>query len=200
MIIGVDAGVTDIDVADDLASALPGMVGLGAEVDEWVHTATHTVQISEPRFAVSLWWHESAPVPPESVWPVLSALAGGTLPGDPGLVATWAGAQDARTQGPETAVMGAWAAVTRVAAGVSGRVVRWPGAGRLVGPTTVSEMLSAGGMAEVEVIGEGSPAPDEVVVPGGFLRPRWRSVGAVLQVQRGRDGRLVPFESRTAPR
>jgi hypothetical protein len=193
MIVGIDAGIDAYGAADLLARQLPERLAAAGDLTG-IHTATHTVQVGDPRFAVTVFWQDVSP-PADALWAAVTAA----LP-DAGLVMTAPDAEDARTSGPELAVLGAWVAVTRIARGASGRVVVWPGAAALDGPLTVGQALAQGHIAAVEVVGGAPAGPDEIVDPLGFVRPRWRPAGCVLQVQRGPDGLLVPFERETLTR
>jgi len=194
MIIGVDAGITSYTEADALAGSLPARLSSAGDL-AGIHTATHTVQVGDPRFVVTAFWPPGAHPAGDAVWTAVLAAVPGA-----GIVLTAPQEQDARTSGPDLAVLGAWVAATRIARGLSGRVVTWPGAAELTGRMPLAEALERGGLDGVEVIGGDPAGPDETFDPLGFVRPRWRADGCVLQVQRGDDGVLVPFEPEHLPR
>lgn len=202
MIIGVDAGLGDIHVADGLARAVPDRLSLPPEVAALTSAATHTVQVDEPRFVVSVFWPVGEGPDPERTWQaLLDAVERDAIPGPAGLVLTASGEADARTAGPEHRVRGAWVAVTRVAAGTSGRLVTWPGAGRLHGRMPVAAVLREGGVSAVRGVGGVSePGTGAVVDVSGLVRPRLRPEGVVLQVQEGPGDALLPFEVDSPPR
>jgi hypothetical protein len=98
------------------------------------------------------------------------------------------------TSGPAEHVTHACLAVTAHIAARSGRVVVAPGLSDLPERLLVAELLERGVVERVEVLAGGVAAPDAVLVPRGFLRPRWSQGSLVLHVQPGAGGVLVPFE------
>ncbi|WP_430782184.1 hypothetical protein [Actinoplanes sp. G11-F43] len=88
-------------------------------------------------------------------------------------------------------------AATAAAGGRAGRAVRFPGAERLTGSLTVSEILQRSAIARVEVLGGGTADPGTVVDTGDFVRPQFRGGELVLVTTPAAGDRLVPFESRT---
>nr|WP_230416040.1 hypothetical protein [Micromonospora tarapacensis] len=76
----------------------------------------------------------------------------------------------------------------------SGRAVWYPGADRLVGTLTVGELLAAGAIERVVVLGGASAAPETPVHTRDFVRPQWQAGELVLVTMPHHRGGLAPFE------
>ncbi len=76
----------------------------------------------------------------------------------------------------------------------SGRVVRFPGGGALIGSVTF-EQLMATSIDLIQGLGGDQPDLDAVLVTRDFLRPRWQAGQLVLHVQPAAGGTWVPFET-----
>ena len=82
------------------------------------------------------------------------------------------------------------------AADRGGRAVVYPGVHRLVGTLTVAEVLAAGAIDRVEVLGGGPADPAALLDTRDFVRPQFRDGELVLVTTPAAGGRLVPFETR----
>ncbi len=196
---GVDLGPSQDAAAspDDLAHAVAEVVSHCEPADHMANAviATHTRQVGIPHFVVSVVWPAATAGPdPATLIRGLVAEIGNALPATSGIVITWPGGPDPATAGDRSAVVGAWTAVTRAAAGDSGRIAVFPGEQRLRGVMSVAEVVAASGIDRVADV-SGSVLDDSVLIDTmGFVRPRWRAHRMVLQIQRGPDGLAIPFE------
>ncbi len=124
----------------------------------------------------------------DSVWPLLRAAVAAVGLADPALVL------GPHVAGPVAHHAHARAAVTAHQARASGRVVIAPGLSGLPERLPVAHFVAGGAVDRVDVLAGGEAAPEAVLVPRGFVRPRWSQGVAVLHVQPGAGGVLVPFE------
>lgn len=76
----------------------------------------------------------------------------------------------------------------------SGRAVRYPGVGGLVGTLTVGELLARSAIDEVIVLGGDSPAAETLVDTRDFVRPEWRDGRLTLIAAAAGPGLIAPFE------
>ena len=124
----------------------------------------------------------------DSVMPALRAAVAAAGLAEPTLVL------GDHTSGPAEHVPHARAAVTAHLARTSGRVVVAPGLADLPERLLVAELVDRTAVDRLEVLAGGAAGPDDVLVPRGFVRPRWSQGSLVLHVQPGAGGVLVPFE------
>jgi hypothetical protein len=81
------------------------------------------------------------------------------------------------------------------ASGTGGRAVDFPGKARMTGVMTVADVLAAGAVERVVVLGGGPPPdPDTEVDTRDFVRPQWIDGRLTLLTQPAGGGRLAPFE------
>jgi hypothetical protein len=80
-------------------------------------------------------------------------------------------------------------------AGTGGRAVDFPGRAAMTGVMTVAELLAAGAVERVTVLGGGGPPdPEAEVDTKGYVRPLWMDGRLTLVTQPAAGGRLAPFE------
>ena len=81
------------------------------------------------------------------------------------------------------------------ASGTGGRAVTFPGRTAMVGVMTVAELLSAGAIERVAVLGSSAhPDPATEVDTLSYVRPQWMNGSLTLLTQPANGGRLAPFE------
>ncbi|GIF55289.1 hypothetical protein [Asanoa iriomotensis] len=81
------------------------------------------------------------------------------------------------------------------AAGTAGRAVVFPGQDRMTGVMSVADLLAAGAIDRIRVLGSAAPpAPSTEVDTLGYLRPQWMDGRLTLLTQPANSGRLAPFE------
>jgi hypothetical protein len=95
--------------------------------------------------------------------------------------------------GPSDFRSGARAAVEQARRGEGGRAVRFPGQDRLAAPLHVNEVPLVSSVHAL-LPAAGVLAPDAVLDPGGYLRPRFVAGRLVLDVRPGPGGTVVPVE------
>ncbi|MGI8332453.1 hypothetical protein ACRYCC_20980 [Actinomadura scrupuli] len=171
LVLGADAGSPTVPEAEHLISDLVALLGLG----DGVVACTHFVRGDRPHVAVSL----------ELAGPIDLAV----LP--PGTGAELAGARTGPAPLAETAA----GAAREHAARRSGRLVRYPGAGRLTGTLTVGALLDGSAIDRVQVLaGGGTPAPHTPVHTRDHVRPEWRDGLMTLLAMPAGEAALALFE------
>jgi hypothetical protein len=77
----------------------------------------------------------------------------------------------------------------------AGRAVLYPGMASLVGTVTVSDVLTAGAIERVTVLGgDPNPSPSVEVDTRDFVRPQWMDGRLTLVTLPAPNGRIAPFE------
>jgi len=89
----------------------------------------------------------------------------------------------------------ALAAAEAHAAGAGGRAFRFPGAERLVGVLSVTDLLAHSAISRVKVLGGvAQPEPLTLVDTRDFVRPQWMDGELTLIATQAPGGRIAPFE------
>ncbi len=131
-------------------------------------------------------------------WTVALRLTGVHPAVDPAAVASVLGvaaalASDDGAFGPEPWQEAAREAARRLAAGDGGRVVRFPGQGRLVGTVGVDDVPGMSAIEEVRGVA-GTPAAGLDLVTRSFVRPEQTQGRVVLVVRPWSEREVAPFE------
>lgn len=188
VVVGVDLLHVDERQADGALQALSEAVAAPAAV---TYAATHWAGGAQPHVALSL---EVAGVDDEAVWRLVgTALA--RVRDRPDASGPWALSLDRRTSGAPALVASAELARRAHVSRSSGRAVRFPGVGELVGVLPVPEVLGRSAIDRVSVLLGGEAGSSLAVDTRGHVRPTWVDGRLVLLTQPASGGTLVPFES-----
>ncbi|WDV49455.1 hypothetical protein PV963_03165 [Streptomyces coeruleorubidus] len=183
-VIGLDAGIANLRDADHLIHHLMGSLGLPSGTI----ACTHLIRTDAHRgTAVSLALPDTDVA--EVTWARLAELAGPTVSAVLG----------EREYGPHQAARTAALAATEHARRQGGRAVVYPGADRLTGIVTVTDVLGLTAIDRITVVGQPStdgqgPDPATPVLTRDHVRPEWRDGQLTLALVPAPGGALAPFE------